>query len=148
MLPILWDAWPLLESGLPTMGHNFKNQSLLFPVVNHSQFSLAKGGLHAHSPSGILSGCSCACCHNHSELHCATALLCPENSFLVVFYHLWLLQSLCPCFYHDPWAIGSEVWYRSPISMSILKSLIFHILIMGNSSPTVRRSFSLPYEGR
>lgn len=65
-----------------------------FPAVIHCQYSLAKGGLHGHFPSGILSGWSVHAVTTTVNF-LSTWPVRSRTQFHCSHPHLWLLQSFC-----------------------------------------------------
>ena len=86
----LWDTTPLRKT-------NFL--SLLEAIVHY-----LGTGFHYYYPlyarflSNLSLHRSCICFHNHCEFFCVTTILYLENSFAVVIYCLWLLQSFLSIF--------------------------------------------------
>jgi hypothetical protein len=83
---------------MPLPGTTLKENRLSLPATYQWSIpSQLRVGLDATSPpilsflSRVSLYRSCACCHNHCEFICATALLCLGNTIafaLTVFYHL------------------------------------------------------------
>lgn len=90
---------PGLQS-LPVMElHLYNEGQALYPPTHPPT-------LHAGTLSGLSLYRPCAC----SGFICMAALLCPENSFLIVINYLWLIHAFCACFLTSPWALrGSNV---------------------------------------
>lgn len=64
--------------------------------------------------SGVNLFRSCANCYSLCEIVCVSLPWCLEDGFLGVSHHLWFLQSSCPLFCTDLWALRGGVWWRHP----------------------------------